>query len=261
MVNINNAMMSQLYHQGMAAGAPYFLPPGYPTPPGLGGKGEMGTLPRPPSFDVFYNMDPSRIPQSGPLEGGGLAYRGSFPWVGSSEGIAAAFGSSVSLPFAANEWPSMTNLINSGESMENIAQLLTQYQTPGNTEGTPGATSETNRSASTEKDSKDSDREKSRVSEDVGLSLDDPTPASASKSYGFNGSWKPPVGKTVEPEKSSDKTSISRSSTNTTYSIPTDSMAVMAPMYSRQSTESKSSSGTSFPTKVKYWIYFMLAFI
>ena len=246
MMSMNNAMMASLYPPGVLpppGAIPFYIPPGYPAPPGAT-KIDGATLPRPPSFDMFYNMEHSaRLMHANSMEGGGIPFRQSFPWIGSADGI-AAFGSSVSLPFATQDWPSMNNLMNAGESMENIAQYLHQYQN-GNTENSAGTTTTDNDKRSSKENEKVIDREKSRSTnnDDIGLSLDEPMPGSANKvTYGFS-NWKTNVGKNVEissAEKSNEK--ISKASSSESYSIPTDSMAVMAPMYSRVSSESKSSS-------------------
>lgn len=99
------------------------------------------------------------------------------------------------------EWPSMNSLINAGESMENIAMFLAQYQTANSEsnllannpehmdvsiEGTGSAVkSEGKKVVSSE----ESSRNRSKSIDDVGLSLDDGHPAASSSSQSNGGAF------------------------------------------------------------------------
>lgn len=110
----------------------------------------------------------------------------------------------------------MGNLLNAGESMENIAQLIQQYQGQ-NSDATPtqAEDSEGRKTSAVDKDR--------RAVEEIGYPLDDPAPPSSSKPFGF------PMYRT----RSGDQEGDPNNQNGVPTAISSEAYAMMTSMYGR----------------------------
>jgi hypothetical protein len=147
---------------------PYMVPG--PMPPSNDTSGTSGgTFPRAHSFDLFYGGNSSEMGH----------FRSSFAYIG-PDGLPA----NSSFGFSGQDWPSMGNLVNAGESMENIVQLMQQYQ------GQPLDAINIQDLQADPDSRRETDKDKVKLVEDIGYPLDELVPTQNSKSFGFQ-SYRP----------------------------------------------------------------------
>lgn len=262
LISANNALMSQLYPGGQY---PYL--PNYPMPPtGFmrpdyhmnGGinpssmKPDQMPVPFPP-YDhtgAPYNMDhsmnrmmvdPSVFPWNQAAVLNSLELR---PTGSSNVNTGNDSGNHPlsSFPTSSSDWQ-LQSMMSTGESMENIAQFLSQYHSQSFENVQAAHLNNSGKKIEGKEDQKESEKSPEAVSsskkssDEIGYPIDDHTGYNSGISTVKNGGGNPPQTDhgvvRIKPEINGVKTKVENLQEMSGYSIPSNTMASMASMYLR----------------------------